>query len=225
MDTNKSNNSEIENSTSTTTTLDKNKMRKVINVSIQKKSLVELNSILNMWEDDMLNLSNEVCKSILFKHEFENNPVMQTLLSTIKLIKTNLKNKELFKYTEEEAFIISLKNLLSIKVNPNELCDFLENDLYFSNDNKPVVDNNKPIATSKPIIDNTINNTQNINRDEPKIPEKTILHWNIPESTSFTKNEEVLNTNSEGIDNSNQNTEISNEDINNCFSGFSYSVN
>lgn len=59
------------------------KVRKNINVSIQSKKYTEpINSILNVWEGDGLNISTEVCDSILLADKIAQSP---TLLSVMKI--------------------------------------------------------------------------------------------------------------------------------------------
>ena len=111
----------------------KPKERKTINVSIQKRNFNKLNSILNSWDEEGLNISSEVCKCILFKHELENSPLTQTLVSTLNLIKTSLKNKQLSSDSHDEALFTVLKNIISIKIDASELSNFIVDDFYFSN--------------------------------------------------------------------------------------------
>lgn len=180
---------------------DKSKVRKVINVSIQKKNFNELNNILNMWDEDELNLSSEVCKSILFKNELENNPIIQTLLSTLELIKTNLKNKDLFEYSEDEALNIALKYILAIKVNGCELSDFLANEFYFLDKSK-INDNTKDMNNcEEQNIDTDENNNDNIKISEIKECEVTKIDESA--QTIDSHNTDINKSNQSDIDNGN----------------------
>lgn len=179
----------------------KTKVRKTLNVSLQKRNFDELNNIINSWEDEDLNVSGEVCKSILFKYDLENNSYIQTLLSTINLIKTNLKNKELFEESYENALLIALKNIISIKVNAQELSDFLEKDNYF--DNTPQeeisysrheesscsqVETNDLHSTAEIAYDSTENSknkVESLDISEEKKPSNSVITWNIPNEPSI----------------------------------------
>lgn len=80
-----------------------NKQRSTINVSLQKRNLGLLNSILNGWVEDGYNISNEICKAIIFKNKSDINPHIRTILSTLSLIESSLKSQKVLKsMTEEE---------------------------------------------------------------------------------------------------------------------------
>lgn len=106
-------------------------MPKNFSVSIQKKNSAILNEIIKSWNDNNLNISNEVCESILFKYTIENNPYFQKFLPTFNLIKNTLEVKDLSDISYEEAFSIALKNIFTTKINIEELGVFLEDDSYF----------------------------------------------------------------------------------------------
>lgn len=165
------------------------KTRKTINVSIQKKNSDKLNDILNNWDEEELNLSNEVCKCILFKNELENNQVTQSLISTLNLIKITLKNKNLFEKSYDEAFITALKNIISININTQELCSLVENDLYFSNVSK--TDN-----SSNDNLKHNLNTYKNFTKNN-EYTEETIV--TIPENENTCI--EALNTFENSTDN------------------------
>lgn len=110
-----------------------NKERKTLNISLQKRNLDLLNSIIDTWDKNGLVVSNEACNCILFKYDFENNPFLQTLLSRINLIKNNIDSKDLYENSYNDALNIALKNVLEIKINPIELVRLIEDDSYFKN--------------------------------------------------------------------------------------------
>lgn len=112
------------------------KTRKTINVSIPKKNSNKLNSLFKNWDDESLNLSNEVCKCILFKDELENNPITQPLISTLNLIKMTLKNKNLSEDAYNKELANALNSIISITINTQELWNLVENKLYSSSDTK-----------------------------------------------------------------------------------------
>lgn len=225
----------------------KTKIRKNINVSIQKRNFDKLNCILNNWDDEELNLSNEVCKSILFKNELENNPLTQTLLSTLNLIKTNLKNKNLFDYPSDEALFIALKNIISIKINATELSSFLEDDFYFATStNSPntnsldniqdTIINNKNTSTDvennninsefaiditqEDNINSTNSNSKNLSHKNDTTTNNDILEWRIPDAPNFTKNKGSSSNNS-----TNETNNIDKEELlNQRFNAFSYPI-
>lgn len=105
--------------------------KKTLNISIQKKNSNTINTILNKWDNDGLVLSNEVCKSIIFKNDFDTIPYLQTLLATLNLIKTKLRIKNTFNKTYEESLDIALQKILEISINTEELDMFLKNENYF----------------------------------------------------------------------------------------------
>ena len=179
----------------------KTKVRKTLNVSLQKRNFDELNNIINNWEDEDLNVSGEVCKSILFKYDLENNSYIQTLLSTINLIKTNLKNKELFEESYENALLIALKNIISIKVNAQELSDFLEKDDYFDNTPQEEISCSRHEESSCSQVEtdilhstaeiaydsteNSKNKIESVDAPKEKSPSNSVITWNIPNEPSI----------------------------------------
>lgn len=175
---------------------DGTKTRKTINVSIQKKNSTKLNTIFNNWDSESLNLSNEVCKCILFKNELENNPITQPLISTLNLIKLTLRNKNLSGKDYDKAFLIALKNIISININTQELCNLVEDDLYFSNNIKPndssntnTTNNITKLESSNTITTNDNKPLEGINTETPeKIIEaiKPIKHTVDTTSTENT---------------------------------------
>lgn len=209
---------------------DKPKTRSTINASIPKRNFEELNAILNSWDEEKLNLSSEVCKSILFKHEFENNPITQTILSTLNLIKISLKNKKLFDNSYNEALFLALNNIISIKIDANELSNFMEDDFYFSkysndknlneinnvDDTKNIepinivenVENTETVNTIEN-IESVITTTQETCNDNPTsdtnstISNNNIIKWDIPETPLFSQNK---GSESNNVDKINQHT-------------------
>ena len=133
---NNANNTEsLEKNSSTKKTKSTTKNRDTLNISIQKRNYNEINNIINSWYKDDLNVSNEACKAILLRDELESNPYIQTLLSTLDLLRTHLKSKNLYEEDFQSALFKAFKNIISIKIDAHELSNFLENDSYFKNDN------------------------------------------------------------------------------------------
>ena len=79
-----------------------NKERSTINVSLQKRNLGLLNSILNGWVEDGYNISHEICKAIIFKNKSDINPHIRTILSTLSLIESSLKSQRMLKGMSDE---------------------------------------------------------------------------------------------------------------------------
>lgn len=215
-------------STENTNTIDNDsttdsKERKTLNISLQKRNLDLLNSIIDTWDKDGLVVSNEACNCILFKYEFENNPFLQTILSRINLIKSNINSKDLYGKDYNDALNIALKNVLEIKLNPTELVKLLEDDLYFKNIDNSNSSNIKDIANTNDKNDrininntkdytnpnsynsNNKNNTDNIN-NERNINSNKDNSNNQPD-TSFNDSSFNENTNDKSISNKSNNNE------------------
>ena len=217
------------------------KERKTLNISLQKRNIDNLNSIIDNWEEDGLVVSNEVCKAILFKNDFENNSCLQTFLSTLNLIKTNLSNKNLFDKSYNEALTIALKNILNIKINASELVSLLEDDSYF----KPGKDNNISINSSIEVnnkehykSNNTSNKTINTNSESTLKTKSEIISNNISSANYETTKPNTITTSSkkESLEplvwtlpdsiknNENTNANSKNKDINKMFDAFDYNI-
>ena len=69
------------------------KERKNVNISLQKRNIEQLNNIIQSWDDDGFNISNEICDAILFKYNLQDNPHICTILSTLNLIESSLKSQ------------------------------------------------------------------------------------------------------------------------------------
>lgn len=108
----------------------KQKTRKTINVSIQKRHFNTLNAILNSWEEDGYNLSNEICEAILFKNKSDINPHICTILSTLALIESSLKSQKISKnMTPEEIDSKALEifnDVITIDIDGNKLTNLLK---------------------------------------------------------------------------------------------------
>lgn len=108
----------------------KQKTRKTINVSIQKRHFNTLNAILNSWEENGYNLSNEICEAILFKNKSDINPHICTILSTLALIESSLKSQKISKnMTLEEIDSKALEifnDVITIDIDGNKLTNLLK---------------------------------------------------------------------------------------------------
>ena len=224
---------ENKNATDNDSTTD-SKERKTLNISLQKRNLDLLNSIIDTWEKDGLVVSNEACNCILFKYDFENNPFLQTVLSRINLIKNNIDSKDLYGNSYNDALNIALKNVLEIKINPTELVRLLEDDLYFKNTeevntvNTSNIDNTKDNKQSnynstKDNNNSNVNNNYNIHIDENKNNNNTNDKNTLNETNTNEKN--INNTNNTKSNynnytdyNNNTNKCVTNKEISNSSS-------
>jgi hypothetical protein len=127
----------------------KNKTRKTVNVSLGKRHPEQLNNILNNWEDEGYNISNEICKAILFREKYESNPHICTILSTLSLINSSLKSQKQYSHlSQDEIDAIALEifnEVITINIDGNKLTHLLkgEESLYRKdiNFNQPTKEN------------------------------------------------------------------------------------
>lgn len=107
-----------------------NKIRKTVNVSLQKRNLEELNNIINRWEDDGYTVSNEICEAILFKVASDMNPHVCTILSTLSLIESSIRcQKEYRDVSIEEIKSIALNifnEVITIDIDGSKLTSLLK---------------------------------------------------------------------------------------------------
>lgn len=107
------------------------KIRKNVNVSLQSKQYSKpINDILNDWTDDNLNISIEVCESILLSDKMSKSPTLSNVLTATDLIQKIL---NLYKVEKTDALI---ENILSqlITVNMPQLNEIILNSIS-NNDN------------------------------------------------------------------------------------------
>lgn len=106
------------------------KERNNINVSLKKRNKALLNNILNSWEKEGCNLSSEVCDAIILKNLSNENPHIQTILSTLSLIESSLKSHSTTRDMEQEeirARALSIFNeVITIDIDGNKLTSFLK---------------------------------------------------------------------------------------------------
>ena len=68
------------------------KERKTINVSLQsKKYLDSVNKILNEWEDDSLNLSTQICETLLLMDRLKKSATFANVIAMYELIERMMK--------------------------------------------------------------------------------------------------------------------------------------
>lgn len=139
-----------------------NKIKKNINVSIQaRKYFSPINNILQNWEEDGLNVSTEVCESILLAEKIANSP---TLLSVMKLYDLTEQILYLNGVDNTEQKLEDVLSLL-IKVNGEGLTDIINSSFQNTNKNKKKEHNN---------IETTECSTQNIKETKTKKEDDTI---------------------------------------------------
>jgi len=92
-------------------------MLKTLNVSLQSKKYgPSINKIVEKWKEDGLNISPEVCKSILMKDKIESNATLLQVLSAYDLVEKILKMKGI----SDEAMLESIFSEM-IKIDMNKL--------------------------------------------------------------------------------------------------------
>lgn len=130
-----------------------NKQRSTINVSLQKRNLELLNSILNGWVEDGYNISNEICNAIIFKNKSDINPHIQTILSTLSLIESSLKSQRISKSMSDDEIgskaLEIFNEVITIDIDGTKLTNLLKSV------NMPV----KKQISNKTEIENTSQNT------------------------------------------------------------------
>jgi hypothetical protein len=150
----------------------KTKVRKTVNVSIGKRHSDRINSILNEWEDEGLNISSEICESILFKDICTKNIATCTILSTLSLIKSTLKsNKNYNKLSSSELDELTsqiLCEVLSVDIDNLKLIKLLKGE---SLDKIIDVNFNKPTNEN---IDNKLDNNLETNDLKSNIVDDTL---------------------------------------------------
>mgnify|MGYP001602226953 CR=1 FL=1 len=108
----------------------KQKVRKTVNVSLQKRHIDSLNAILNSWEEDGCNISHEICEAILFKNKSDINPHICTILSTLSLIESSLKSQKTSRdMTPEQIDSKALEifnDVITIDIDGNKLTNLLK---------------------------------------------------------------------------------------------------
>lgn len=92
-------------------------MLKTLNVSLQSKKYgPSINKIVEKWKEDGLNISPEVCKSILMKDKIESNATLLQVLSAYDLVEKILKMKGISDETMLESIFSEM-----IKIDMNKL--------------------------------------------------------------------------------------------------------
>lgn len=176
-----------------------NKIRKNVNVSIQSKKYNEsINAVLNDWEEEGLNISTEVCNSILLANKIAKSP---TLLNVMNIYDLAEKILNLYQIDEVEN---SLEEVLSklINVNGSELTNVIGgifNDTSKTNQkvsnkqsNKHIKDDNdevnkKSMTSSKKV--NSETDSIAISSDEDNLGDNNFEYnddnYEIPEDILF----------------------------------------
>lgn len=88
---------------------------KTINVSLQSKRYAEpINKIIAEWKADGLNVSTEVCESILLKNKVDKSATLLQVLSALDLVEKLLKIKGI---EDTETVEKILKRMININMN------------------------------------------------------------------------------------------------------------
>ncbi len=155
------------------------KERKTINVSLQsKKYLDSVNKILNDWEEDSLNLSTQICETLLLMDRLKKSATFANVIAMYELIEKMMK----VYHIEDEA---QLNKIFSevVSVDSSKLTQLLS---QLNQETKPqpstvIVEETKPIvqtvesrADETPIITETIENKPVVNQPQKKEEQQTI---------------------------------------------------
>lgn len=126
------------------------KIRKNLNVSIQSKKFNQaINEVLTDWEDEGLNISTEVCKSILLANKIAKSP---TLLNVMNIYDLAEKILNLYQVDEVKNSLEEIISLL-INVNGSELTNVINQTFNGSSNTS----NRNLVQTKKqPIVEKTV---------------------------------------------------------------------
>lgn len=159
---------------------EKVKKRKTVNVSLQKRHIDYLNEILNSWEEDGCNISNEICEAIIFKNKSDINPHICTILSTLSLIESSIKAQKNSKtMTQEEIDTKTLEifnDVITIEIDGNKLTNLLKG---VNLKNQPSNETNPKNSKEEIININEINNDESACDEEEMIipPKEEIINY------------------------------------------------
>lgn len=163
----------------------KQKVRKTVNVSLQKRHIDSLNAILNSWEEDGYNISHEICEAILFKNKSDINPHICTILSTLSLIESSLKSQKISRdMTPEQIDSKALEifnDVITIDIDGNKLTNLLKGVNMKASNQKLEQDT----QTENIKIESKTNDLTN---------NESLIESNIPkdEEIALTKNEKYI---------------------------------
>lgn len=165
------------------------KIRKNINVSLQSKFYSKpINNILNDWTDDNLNISIEVCNSILLSDKISKSPTLSKVMTTTDLVHKML---DLYKIEKNDTLIEEILSKL-ISVDMAQLNDIIvncvSNNTISPNNSKPekkqmVEDTQKyqVVTSDEPVVTDEV--------DEPTPPKKEVKKES---SNNFEYTDETL---------------------------------
>ena len=166
------------------------KERKTINVSLQsKKYLDSVNKILNEWEDDSLNLSTQICETLLLMDRLKKSATFANVIAMYELIEKMMK----VYHVEDEA---QLNKIFSevVSVDSSKLTHLLS---QLNQENK--TQQNVVISETNPVIqevENRVENTtENVdvahNTEQPKEKKEANTPTTASEELAITGEFEV----------------------------------
>ena len=164
------------------------KERKTINVSLQsKKYLDSVNKILNEWEDESLNLSTQICETLLLMDRLKKSATFANVIAMYELIEKMMK----VYHVEDEA---QLNKIFSevVNVDSSKLTHLLS---QLNQENK--TQQTTIISETKPVIqevENRLENTKIENVDAEPKTEQQKEKEEIRNAPNFTANEELAIT-------------------------------
>lgn len=162
-------------------TIDVKKIKKNVNVSIQsKKYALPINKILQEWEDNSLNISTEVCESLLLSNKIAKSP---TLLKVINVCELAEKILNLYSIEDSQKAQM-IENVLSqiIQVDTTKLTTAIS-ELNNINVGLPVQNKEMP-------LNNSLNNEVSVTYEKESTP---IIEPKIESQTNNFSNEVISN--------------------------------
>jgi iron-sulfur cluster repair protein YtfE (RIC family) len=126
------------------------KERRTINVSLQSKKYLEpINQILNEWEDESLNLSTQICETLLQMKKLKSSGTFSSVLAVYELIERVMKVYDIQDHAQlerlfAEAVTINHSKLGKMITNLNPELPQPENKIQ-----KPKVEKTEQVATPK----------------------------------------------------------------------------
>lgn len=155
------------------------KERKTINVSLQsKKYLDSVNKILNEWEDDSLNLSTQICETLLLMDRLKKSATFANVIAMYELIEKMMK----VYHIEDEA---QLNKIFSevVSVDSSKLTHLLSQ----LNQEQNISSKKGVVEETKPFVQTTENR---VKEESTTTEEVDIKH----DTEQLKEKEEVVNT-------------------------------
>ena len=129
------------------------KERKTINVSLQsKKYLDPVNKILNEWEEDSLNLSTQICETLLLVDKLKKSATFANVMAMYELIERMMKVYHIEDESQLNAIFAEVVQIDNAKL--TQLLSQLNNKT--ETQQKPILRNIPPQSNVQPIVEETI---------------------------------------------------------------------